>query len=503
MDYSAILKWAAGCVKPLTGPLEFDEDVLINLVDKHNLSGRFMQKLTNHKGPSFTPKFNEALKDLHHETKSQVMRNINAFRSIKTQMPPSTGLIIIKGVSTYVLTSQEHTMRSGDIDLLSNDTTSLVRTLSEMAYQQTRAPFLHEIGEYTKGSIEVDIHDHFPVYGYTDSLLHTDLLPQNNPGIWRQSYTMKHTRITYDDLKKYSCQGNMSSTENVTAADPNILSVIICAHAFMNYTNMWSISHREKAYVRLGEIADLFDLVRHPAFADAYFLELVKQFQATDAVEWAANISSILFGKNPLPIHSSTALDEELPKSRFPRCLWWNFWADLPSGVNELIQKEWLAMDWLTKKLGANILASQGPSKTFSTIQHEGCQLLKRFITQEKLPIPLALEMTISEIGIQIIIKILPGRQSDIERIRIDFGHIATEWTYSNNKQIQTQIGKHVDVKLNHQGMNCEVKFHYPWELLGQSIKKARKVPVLIGVGQQSDNDGLIASTLIPLELYL
>jgi hypothetical protein len=503
MDFSAILKWVVGSSKQLPNPLEFDEDTLINLVDKHNLSGRFMLKLSNHDAPTFTPKFKEALKDLHYETKRQVMRNINAFRSIKTQLPPSTNIIIIKGVSTYVLVGQEHTMRSGDIDLLSNNTTSLVHTLCGMDYQQTRAPFLHEVGEYTKGSIEVDIHDHFPVYGYTDSLLHADLLPQNNPEIWRQSYAMKHRRITYDDLKKYSYQGNESGIENVTVADPNILAVIICAHAFMNYTNMWSISHREKAYVRLGEIADLFDLVNHSAFASKYFLKLVKQFQATDAVEWAANISSILFGMNPLPIHSSAAFDEELPRSRFPRCLWWNFWADLPSGVDELIQKEWLVMDWLTKELGANILFSnQGPSKTYSTIQHEGCQLLKRFITQESRPITLTIKISASEKGILIQVNIFSIIQADMVRIRIDFGHIATEWTYSTGDQIQTLIGKHVDVMLNNQGMNDEVNLQYSWETLGQSIRKARKVSVLIGVGQQSDRDGLIASTLIPLELY-
>lgn len=503
MDHSTIVKWAAGSIKEFPDSPEFDKDVLIDLLSLHNLSGRFMIKLTDPKAPPFTSQLKKAIRDLHEETKQHVKRNLNAFRSIMGRLPSSTDIIIIKGVSTYVLTGQEHTMRAGDIDLLSNNTTSLVHTLCEMDYRQTRAPFLHEVGEYTKGSIEVDIHDHFPVYGYAGSLQRADLLPRKHPGIWHQSHTMKHCKITYFDLKKYVYRGNGPDTLKVTVADPNIMAVIICAHAFMNYTNMWSISHREKVYVRLGEIADLFDLAHHSTFNRQYFLELVKRFEAADAVEWAADISSVLFGMNPLPVRNSAAFDRKLPGARFPRCLWWNFWADLPVDVDVLVQKQWLSMDWLIKELGFNTLtANQGASRTYSTIPYEGCQPLTRLITQEKQPIPLTLEISAKEKGISITVKILPGVQpGDIIRIRIDFGHIATEWTYSINEHIQTSSGDPVDVTINIRDTNREINLEYSWEMVGPSIKKERKAPVLIGVGLQCHNDGLIDSTLIPLVL--
>ncbi len=504
MNHSAILKWIVDSSRSLPSPLEFDEDMLIDLVDVHNLSGRLMQRLRGRSAPRLTPKFKENLSDLYALTKRKSIQNVNAVRQIQDLLPLNTDVIIIKGVSTYVLVGQESIMRAGDIDVLSNNNSAVVDTLLNLDYQQTRAPFLHEVGEYTKDTIEVDVHDHFPVYSYTDLLLNANLTPSSNSGVWHQSYTMKQCAITYSDLRKHSYQGNKPDTMNITVADPNILAIIICAHAFMNYTNMWSISHREKAYVRLGEIGDLFELVNHPAFSAGIFLSLVERFEALDAVEWAANVTSVLFGKNPLPLGSSVTLGEELPNTRFPRCLWWNFWANLPSGTDELIQKWWLPMDRLTRELGHNKLTThQGTSGLHSTIRQGGCSLLQRFITQEEYPIPLILEISTSETSLVININVLSNLDTDIDRIRIDFGCVASEWSYSRNDRNQTVVGHFPNVAFDDQGTQYQIRFDYSLELFGQSIKEMRKVALLVGVGKQSHNCGLMASTLIPMTVEL
>ncbi len=58
----------------------------------------------------------------------------------------------------------------------------------------------------------------------------------------------------------------------IVVADANMMILIICSHSFMNYTNIWSISHREKSYIKLGELWDIFDLIKHPSYSEEKLL---------------------------------------------------------------------------------------------------------------------------------------------------------------------------------------------------------------------------------------
>jgi hypothetical protein len=309
-----------------------DEGNLINLIHSHALTGRFLKRLTTDDTVKFTQKFRTNLYQLHTKIKKQVKKNLNAFCFIQSRLPDATQLICIKGFSTYVLVGKEEVFRFGDIDLLCKDNQALIETLIKLQYKQTRMPFLHELGEYTKGSIEVDLHSHFPIFSYGESFQYIDFPHSSKSAILQQNCSMKQQYIGFDTLLKHSLNVNTSSTINVRVADPNMLALIICAHSFMNYVNMWSISHRQKAYIRLGELADLFDLARHPAFDKNTFLALVTQFEGHDTVEWAVSMTQLLLGKSPFPFW--TLKDKKLSFSGldFPRCLWWNFWTTLQIG---------------------------------------------------------------------------------------------------------------------------------------------------------------------------
>jgi len=425
-------------------------------------------------------------------------------RQISGQLPHNVGVIIIKGMSTYILTEQDYTMRCGDIDVFSSDSAALVRALTEMGYRQSKAPFLYEVGEYSKGAIEIDVHSYFPVYSYSESLLSANLTPDSHPDIWRQSYRMHQHKISYDNLRSNAYRSRAINTEGITVPDPNMLAIILCSHAFLNYTNMWSISHREKAYVRLGEIADLFDLAAHPAFRSAKFLSLVKQFSAKDAVEWAASVASSLFGRNPLPVPSSVRLDDELPEGRFPRCLWWDFWINLPSGTDELLQRWWLPMGALSTRLGANTLAAvQGCTGRYSTVSTETTMRLRRLLTlaADEAPIPLELEVSRSERGVRINLQVMTALKGDTNRVRVDFGHAASEWIHADSQSRQSLVGAPATVSFIDRGAEYRLMMEFPWNILGQSVRTIREIPLLVGVAKQSHSDELIASTLIPLNI--
>lgn len=498
-EYVAILKWAAGITSQIPNDLEFDTARLLAIVDAHNLSGRFLGRIHERDVRWVTSELVDGLEQLHIETKRQVFRNITALGELQRYLAGAR-TIIIKGISTYVLSPEEETMRAGDIDLLSNKPDQVVQTLLDMGYVQTRAPFMHEIGEYTRDGIEFDIHDHFPVYRYPQALLESDPNPLNHPGTWEQSYRSEHTTVTFDDLERSAHRGKRQETSHVTVPDPNLLALIICAHAFMNYTNVWSISHREKACVRLSEIADLFSLAAHPSFNSAQFLDYVNHYCALDAVEWATSVAVSLFGKKPLPVSVLVAQGEPLPSSRFPRCLWWNFWASLPTEADDLLRKQWLSMDWLTEQTGANRFSVlEGQEARYTTTWKEDASPLMRRITQTSEPIPIQLCFKRSDQGIAVQLQVDTAYQANIERVRVDLGNIASEWICTADGDRLNQVGYPFESDLVHFQSGYQLTCQLAWEALGMSYPSARTVALLIGVARQKGWNELVASTLIPL----
>jgi hypothetical protein len=504
MEHEAILKWAAGSAQALPTRVEFDEETLLDLVDAHNLSGRFLRSLANRTPPWVTHGLQDALREMHSKTTARIIENASAFREFSARLPPSARVVIIKGMSTYVLSRQAHTMRCGDLDVFSNDSAALSKALKKLGYRQTRGPFLYELGEYTRGAVEIDLHEYFPVYSYPSSLSSADLRPEHHPAAWQQSYQLQQHEISYDDLSVGAIRSAARETEGVTVPDPNMLALILCSHAFLNYTNVWSISHRDNAYVRLGEMADLFDLAAHPSFSRARFLQLVGRFGANDAVEWAACVAASLFGRNPLPVHVAVRLGDALPDARFPRCLWWSFWLDLRSGTDELLRRQWLDMRSLVTQLGGNTLrAVGGRTGRHSTVGAQGTMPLSRFITQaaDETPIPFDLEVSRSERGLRLELEVLTRPKGDANRIRVDYGHTASEWIHSLGDTRPSVVGAPATVSFEERDDGYGLAWEFPWELLGESVSSEREISLLVGVAGHSQRDGLTASTLVPLSV--
>ena len=500
MDHNNILKWIVDDSITLPSSPVFDENELIELIEAHKIPGRFIHRLAGQDVFCFTRHFKGEIAKLHLQTKELCRQNIEAIHVIKSALPRDVDIIIIKGISTYVLVGHERVMRLGDIDILSNSPRALVDTLIRLGYVQTRPPFMHEIGEYTKGVVEVDIHGNFPVCSFDQSLLEADLVPSANPGVWQQNHRSRQNPISFNDLMLNSHKGNTSDVMGITVADPNVLAIIICAHGFMNYINMWSISHREKAYVSLGEVADLFELVRHPKFNIDTFQSIAKNNEATDAIAWASSVTSVLFGKALFAANGDGDRERhrnEMPQGRFPRCLWWGFWADLPAHAEDLTRKWWLSMDWLTTELGHNKLSLD---RCYSTVKRVDGVILTRCLVQNDCVLPLTIKVSLSDGKLVIKAEVLSDIEADIDRIRIDFGHISSEWMIANDRREQRLIGNEADVRFDSEGQAYTVEFSYPLELFNESVKKSRKVSMFIGVGKQSQNsEALLDSILIPM----
>ena len=496
-----VLGWAAGGdVAPLSR-IDVGDDRLIDLIDRHAVAGRCLRRLASEPAPWAGKTLTDALRDMQETTLARIRAQRARLEDIVAECQPHE-VVVIKGMSTYVLVAEPHTARCGDVDIVCAEPDMVVRALRRLGYRQTRAPFLHEIGEYSRGDVEVDVHAYFPVWSYSESLRRADLDPAHHPGRWCQDHAMLERPIRYPDLASRGLQPIPSAAAGMFVPDPALLSVILCAHAFMNYTNMWSISHRSNPCIRLGEIADLVDLARHPAFRARDFRRLVSRFGADDAVRWVEHVASALLGATPWPTPGAAAVDG-IADAGFPRCLWWNFWARVPFDPDVLVQPRWLPMDALVERLGGNpLVLVDGRTGRHGTAAITSDKRFHRIITQGTgAPIPLALEVRTTDAGLELTLEVLAEPGGGGDGIRVDFGDVATEWTRASADADPVVTGARPRAALGRRHPGYRLDVVYDWSLLRRSAAGPRAVPMLVGVAHRSRRNDVIASTLVPIQL--
>ncbi|MFJ3946323.1 nucleotidyltransferase family protein [Streptomyces griseoaurantiacus] len=443
-----ILRWAAGA-DTVPEDDDFDDGVLLGLVGQHALSGRLERRLSA--GPAWLRRrLGGPVVAMHASTVALAEAHMRAVGRIVAGLGEQPPPVLVKGIAAGLLTGCRHLLRCGDIDLVCADGRPLIETLTRLGYERTRDPFLHELGEFTRAGVEIDVHAYLPVPGY-GAVRDADLTPPEHARTWYQPrrapslHAIRHDRLM---------ECGTVTVGRVTVPDPCVLAIVLCAHAFLNFTNMWSLSHRAKPYVKLAELADLQALVRHEAFDTRRFLTLVEDLDAGDAVRWAGWASTVLLGRNPLPVPAGTG--------PFPRCLWWDFWARLPVDEESLLLPDWFDVAAVTSVLGSRIELDTGrptPSWTVE-VRRDG-------------------DGVTVEVG-------LPERtDAATERGRVDFGASGTEWALAGGQL--SALGGHD---------TCEL-------LAGRRVRLRYRGPqaggeVLVGVAEQDASGALLSAVLRP-----
>jgi hypothetical protein len=429
------------------------------------------------------------LEDQFAGTTARLESHARAAADLAARLPDPSDVVLVKGISTYAVTGAPHTKRCGDIDLVCADAGTLLAALADLGYRRTRESFLHEVGEFTQGTTEIDVHGFYPVYGYGAALRDANLDPSVHPGRWDQNRNeMTLCRIGHDDLRMAARLGALH--ERVFVPDASMLAIMLCAHMFMNFTNMWSISHREKPYVKLAELADLTDLVASDSFDADRFRSLVGQFDASDAVEWAGWASIVLLGSNPLPGPTATAV--HVADRRFPRCLWWHFWASLPVDPDSLVQTDWYDMADMVAALGGNAVDVVAGVPSQISIDE-----LCRVIHLGPVGRPLLWRLSAFRSGDCLEVAItLPLGPEPIERIRVDFGCLASEWATS----LSVQTGSDTSLETIDDG-HRRISFRFPWDRLSRSMTVTGELALLVGRAILDDGGAIVASDLAPLTL--
>lgn len=382
-----VVKWAAGAVhKPIQNEM-VNEEKLFSLLAHHRLTSRFFCCISQERPAWCNRKMHIRAWKAHSQARESMRRQVQAVREVCASLAPSgQPLIVLKGYSTYALTGENHNIRwSCDIDVCFSDLEMLWDALVHLGYVGERRVFSHEFSTVSKRGVSIEVHHYFPVPILPREVIASDMSPLMNPGVWKQEFAnvIGGSRIGYEDLAKNLIQATTPEMEGLAVLHPSMNVFISCAHLFRDYHEP-TFCRRDP--VRLAELADVRDLLRHPQFDEQRLLCLADQFNGHDAVEFTGRLLQTYFSTDSLTASSLRSMPKQNKKSfTFPHLLTWHgCWANraTPHGTDDLLVPSDLRA--LIDSLGTNtVVASESERQNlYAHPTREGIQAIERVIIQ-------------------------------------------------------------------------------------------------------------------------
>lgn len=306
-------------------------DALIDRIENHRLEGRTRRYFQEFDELGYPSDFMDAISKSLDRRNDKYKRILLSLEKITKGLSSSFG-VVIKGFTTYLLLEDCAVLRCGDIDLVVDDGENIIKSLLDNGFGKTRSAFLHEIGEYTKNDVEFDLQWGFPVPCY----------PSGGRISERTLTAHNIAPLSYIDANRLAESSEIRRIADWEFAIPTCEMAVLIAvsHAFQNFTNVWSISHRENAWLRLAELADILELTNSANFSPQKFSALALEFGAVDAVTWTNNVLVMLWNRDVFKLGSGTK-----NTSSMPICVWWNLWTRVSPTTRELIGTNWFPHD--------------------------------------------------------------------------------------------------------------------------------------------------------------
>lgn len=359
MNEAQILKWAAGAPEDITDIGSIDVQALLRLIAAHHLHGRFVTRV-GLEHPRWVPRtLSLGAWKLLDRARQALRRQAEAVRGISEALgadavPP----VVIKGISTYALTGDSRNVRvGGDVDLLADDPERLWAAMTGLGYVLTRDKDEHgaEYAVMIRDGLEVEIHRYFPAWAYPEGLADADLRPAHNPGVWEQPFgDVRLTKIDRQDLADDIETSAAQHTPGLTVPGPTTMTLVLCAHLFRHYAEG---RPHPAPVVRLGELADVHDLIGHARFSRERFEGLVSRLHAEDAVRFVRCVSRLCLAADPFAwldaeeVHPEPGAALPFPMQLSP----WSGWGALLT-PDELLRP--LAPGALFDRLGPNVVTA-------------------------------------------------------------------------------------------------------------------------------------------------
>jgi hypothetical protein len=476
-----ILKWAAGAPVELPEDDAVDEERLCELLGYHRLGPRLLTRLdevrcSDQKLPAWcTRTMMAVLLGEKMRSEKELRAKINAVQEIIAATGDDQPVFVVKGFSTYALTSDKrHVRRSSDIDLFGPDEERLFQTLLGLGYTgEYVTQEHHEYAGLQRGDTCIEIHRYLPVFSFPDGIDTVDLVPEHHPGTWRQALVEPPPcKVVYRDLLEHTVTGHAPGTETIRVLDVTMATLSLCTHESKAFT--MPLFGRPMT-IKLSMLADILDLTRHSEFDAVKFAHLVERFQARDTVRLVGYMIWSYFGVNAFGISIPESAEDSL--FPYPRTLHnYGLWG-LVSTSDEVIPP--FDVQTIVDRLGYSTVVAGG--------QDERGMELRRILWAEREPLSFDAAISWESDSLHIEMALPPLTQPEQEyRAKVfggpggGFGH----WARISSDGTVAEQGTSGHAAVLHssgrQGDDWRIRFSFAWETLPTGLREAEALPFLV-----------------------
>lgn len=216
--------------------------------------------------------------------------------------------LIIKGFTAFYHTGDMGLIRrSNDLDMFVDHAESFIENLLSNGFEEIKSPNDHEYSTLIKDSIEIDLHKYFIVRAYPIEMASKT----SDKGEIVTANEMRYVKtIPYTDILSHSTELPYFFIPNIT------FSILLsCINIFNDYITGFA----KTPCIKLMEIIELLEMLESCSLNESEFDDLIKYYQAEDAVSFMNYLVTQLTGNSVFEKFDYREYSE------FPQLLFWHF----------------------------------------------------------------------------------------------------------------------------------------------------------------------------------
>lgn len=505
------LKWGAGSRIPLNPFDSIDSDEVLRLVAAHRVTGRMLRRLQRVPKPWSDDNLIGELARMQEADEEKVKHQIKTFKQLSdSYSSPDHVLISLKGFTSYLLLDDHATMRpSGDIDIVCSNKERFFEVLDEQGYSRydADAVSLHLFSPKSyRGDVVIDAYDFVPVWEYTHDTEQTQRIIRCDALVHHQTSGPKFNQIGFHDLIENSIQYVSKETGILIVPNHTMMTFLLCTHAFRDFFQ--SLPNPAYPMPKLGTLADIYDLAKHPKFMPEVFVTLVRRFGGEDCVLFAGNLLQAYFGENPIPSISAQYEHSKLWQLYY----FYTFGLPAPFSLNDLLicPDPTKPLSKLVDVLGGSTVNSKALANgtTLSVFRQEA-QSIRALVKGDydgRTPIDLSLCKRSEGLSLALTVHKKHGYWPNI--VLLDFGAFKCYWLHNNLTGDWRYLGKSVQSEYNYEEDRYRLFVLIPSSDLKHLVSEQGYISLLLTVfSLDSDQAGrpiwskTKSSSLIPLKI--
>ena len=321
INLTSFLKWIVA-TRGDVGEPEFHASLLKpgfpHLLQAHKLTNRFQLRYAATESKSSDLALRKTLWASASYTRRRVIRHLEETVRILRELPAEdASIVVIKGFSVFAQTGAEKHLRfCSDIDLLSSEPLRVCKTLATLGYRnEIHLPWQHEAASARRDDVLVELHRFVPVPALPGGLRER-LDPSHPMTILQTIASPPGGRVEFAQVFERTRHCRLPRMEIIRIPSREVTFFINAVHLLRHYIE--PIVHN-KLSLQMGDIADAWDLIQHPAFNKMELEKMVEMNGGWDAVQFLRSLFYILLETDPLPGFGETSPSSTLP----PRQLSW------------------------------------------------------------------------------------------------------------------------------------------------------------------------------------